>query len=86
MVDRPGRVRSYRKTYRWTKTQRQRVLKRFGRRCAACGDPGSDGKGKGLHQAHILDHALGGADVDSNIWLLCASCHRRWDAGKRVRR
>jgi len=79
-------VRSYRKTYRWTKTQRQRVLKRSGRCCVACGNPGTDGKGKGLHQAHIVNHADGGPDDDSNIILLCPGCHRRYDAKKRPAR
>ena len=81
MTDRPGNVRSYRKTYRWTKQVRQEVLRRD-RVCRGCGDAGSDGKGRGLHLAHLIDHQDGGPDTAANLVLLCPRCHRLFDAPK----
>lgn len=87
MVDRPGRVRSYRFRSSWRGPVRRAVLNRWGHRCAGCGWPGSDGKGKGLQLAHLVDHEQGGSDDESNLVPLCGRCHRRFDAAKRrVRR
>lgn len=74
--------RAYRHTYRWRHGLRQRVLKRDGYRCVFCGDPGTDGKGKGLTLAHIEDHALGGADNEGNVVTACRPCHGRIDGPK----
>lgn len=63
--------------------QRQAVLEKFGRCCALCGNPGDDGNGKGLTQAHVVAHDEGGSDGIDNIVLLCRVCHGRMDGGRR---
>lgn len=84
MVDTARQRRGYRFTSAWRGPLRQRVLKRWGYRCAGCGWPGTDGKGKGLQKAHIVDRADGGPDDESNIIPLCPPCHGRYDAEKRA--
>lgn len=69
----------YRHKNKWRTTQRQAILRRD-RYCRLCGNPGTDGKGKGLIQAHLISHAQGGSDDASNIVLLCPACHRTYDA------
>ena len=87
MADRPGRTRSYRFKAAWRGPVRARVLKRYGFRCVGCGDPGSDGKGKGLQLAHLVDHDAGGRDDETNVVPMCGRCHRGFDAAKqRARR
>lgn len=51
---------------------------RDGRYCRCCdkrSDPDSSGLLKRGHRHHLLYRSAGGADVDSNIVTLCASCH-----------
>lgn len=74
-------VRSYRKTAAWQGGRvRKAVLERQGGRCALCGWPGEDGRGKGMHLAHLVPWPFG-ADDESNLVGLCPSDHRRFDAG-----
>jgi 5-methylcytosine-specific restriction endonuclease McrA len=78
--------RSYRFKSEWRRGQRQRILARDGG-CRLCGNTGSDGKGRGLAQAHLEDAGPGVPNDDSNVVLLCPPCHRRFDAAKqRARR
>jgi len=83
MADRPGRVRAYRQKGKWRGETRRKVLARSGNCCAACGWPGTDGRGRGLHLAHIFDHDHGGPDDASNLVALCPHDHALYDAQKR---
>jgi predicted restriction endonuclease len=79
--------RRYRHTSRWRTTTRTAVLAKTGNRCAVCGWPGQDGKGKGIHLAHIIEPELGGSNEACNLLPLCPTHHRGYDAGKqRARR
>jgi len=71
--------RDYRFKGPWRGSLRRRVLAIWGARCAMCGWPGTDGKGNGLHLAHLVPAPIGAAD-ETNLVPLCASCHRRFDA------
>lgn len=74
--------RSYRKTAAWQGGRvRKAVLATTGGRCAICAWPGSDGRGRGMHLAHVVPHPYG-ADDESNLVPLCASCHRSFDAAR----
>jgi predicted restriction endonuclease len=76
--------RSYRFKKAWRTTTRKVVLATTGGRCAFCGDPGTDGHGKGLHQAHLIPHSQGGPDDPGNLVPLCARCHRSFDNQTRI--
>ena len=74
--------RNYRKTAAWQGGRvRKAVLATTGGRCAICAWPGSDGRGRGMHLAHVVPHPYG-ADDESNLVPLCASCHRSFDAAR----
>jgi 5-methylcytosine-specific restriction endonuclease McrA len=47
-----------------------RVLKRDGWRCQVCGSRTE------LQVHHIQSRALLGADVEDNLFTVCAACHR----------
>jgi 5-methylcytosine-specific restriction endonuclease McrA len=57
---------------------RQRVRRRDGNQCTACGIRGSDGARLSVH--HI---ERGGPDTMENLTLLCSRCHARADANAR---
>jgi predicted restriction endonuclease len=82
MPSRPGE-RLYRFKASWRGMLRSQALERAGYRCESCGNPGEDGKGKGLQLAHIVDDRLGGQPVLSNVVVLCRPHHQQFDAGKR---
>ena len=73
--------RNYRFKGAWRGSTRREVLAAWGYSCALCRWPGSDGHGRGLHQAHLVPWPLG-PDDKSNLVPLCAPCHRRFDAGR----
>lgn len=73
--------RAYRFKRKWRDEQRQRLLKAQGGRCATC--PALDVPGQRLHQAHLVPWP--GGD-DTQTILLCAACHRRFDAARRAGR
>ena len=56
----------------------QLVTRRDGRRCRACGRR-TNPEGLTLldrgHHHHVVFRSAGGADVSSNVCLLCARCH-----------
>lgn len=81
MPSAPGQ-RAYRHTYRWRHSLRATVLKRDGYRCVFCGDPGTDGKGKGLTLAHIEDRVFTSSDRPEDLVTACPSCHGRIDGHK----
>lgn len=83
-MSRTGTV-TYRFRGAWRGPTRRVVLERQGRRCAFCGWPGTDGKGKGLQLAHLVEHSAGGADTEDNLVGLCPPCHRRFDSKRRRR-
>jgi len=67
-------------TRAWRTHQRAERLAAAGYRCEHCGYPGTDGRGRGLHQAHLVPDRVGGpSDL---VIILCASCHRRYDAAQ----
>lgn len=66
--------RSYRFTGQW-RAQRQRLLREQGGQCALC--PAVNRPGAPLHQAHLVPYPIGD---DTQTVLLCALCHRRFDA------
>ena len=67
--------RSYRFKSSWRRGQRKALLKAQGNRCALC--PALDRPGARLHQAHLVAAPFGD---DTQTILLCALCHRRFDA------
>lgn len=75
--------RTYRHKNVWRTTTRAAVLAKTGGVCIMCGWPGTDGKGKGMQLAHIVDHEQGGSDEAPNLLPMCGPCHGRYDAGKR---
>ncbi|BAD55092.1 HNH endonuclease [Nocardia farcinica] len=46
----------------------ERIRRRDHRTCQQCGQPGSQ-------VDHRINVAAGGTDDDSNLWVLCDSCH-----------
>ena len=82
MPSRPGQ-RTYRFKNEWRTSTRAAVLAKTGGVCILCGWPGTDGKGGGMQKAHLVDHALGGTDDESNLVPMCGPCHGRYDAGQR---
>ena len=87
MTDSVGhRGNRYRDRNQWRTTIRKQVLAKTGGVCASCGNPGTDGRGKGLQLAHIIPHDLGGPDTAANLAPLCATCHRQFDRGPRRQR
>jgi 5-methylcytosine-specific restriction endonuclease McrA len=84
MGSKPGE-RLYRMKHKWMTTTRAETLAKTGGVCAMCGNAGTDGKGKGLVQAHLVPHSAGGADDSSNLVPLCHPCHNRMDAPLRRR-
>jgi predicted restriction endonuclease len=78
----PGQ-RTYRHTYAWRNGVKAAVLAKTGGVCIFCGWPGTDGKGKGMMKAHIVDHDQGGSDDPSNLLPMCPTHHAQYDAGKR---
>lgn len=54
-----------------------RVTRRDGKRCRVCGKAGAE-------HHHVLPRSLGGRDIDSNLVLLCAECHR-WRHAQLIR-
>jgi hypothetical protein len=53
---------------------RQRVWQRYGGRCAECGAD------QYLEFDHIIPHAKGGSNSDSNVQLLCRGCNGKKSA------
>ena len=84
MGSKPGE-RLYRMKHKWMTTTRAETLAKTGGVCAMCGNAGTDGRGKGLVQAHLVPHSAGGADDSSNLVPLCHPCHNRMDAPLRRR-
>jgi hypothetical protein len=76
--------RSYRFTSHWRRHVRPLVLRRQGYRCLLCPYAGWDGRGKGLHLAHLIPWPAG-PDDETNTVALCATCHRRFDAGRKIK-
>lgn len=79
MTYRPSRPEYH--THRFRNTTRRQVLDRDGRRCQACGSPGTDGNGAGLALHHIVARRHGGPDTPDNLVTLCAVCHGRIHGG-----
>jgi 5-methylcytosine-specific restriction endonuclease McrA len=75
----------YRFKNAWRTTTRKATLAKTGGCCALCGWSGTDGHGKGLHQAHLVADQHGGPATSSNLVPLCPPCHRRYDAGQQKR-
>ena len=73
--------RSYRFRSDWRRRVRRIVLARQGGTCAwqGCAWAGTDGRGKGMHLAHVTP-APYGANDETNVVGLCPSHHRQWDA------
>jgi hypothetical protein len=69
--------RNYRFKSSWRRGQRKALLKAQGNRCALC--PATDRPGARLHQAHLVAAPFGD---DTQTILLCALCHRRFDASR----
>ena len=53
---------------------RTRILKEFGRICPVCGREDVD-----LHLCHIVPLSMGGTTDESNIVVMCATCHELFD-------
>ncbi len=73
--------RSYRFRRDWRGRVRRIVLARQGGTCAwqGCAWGGTDGRGKGMHLAHVTPAPFG-ADDETNVVGLCPSHHRQFDA------
>lgn len=89
MPDSEGNRRGYRFKNQWRTTDKQQLLARDGGcvLCAAEGvvNMGSDGKGKGLIQGHVVPERMGGGnDVDNKV-LLCPRHSGQTDGGRRYR-
>lgn len=83
-MSRPGVRRAYRHTADWRGRKRAETLAITGGRCALCGDPGSDGQGKGIHQAHLVPALENSKNESAAPALpLCVRCHRSFDAGQK---
>lgn len=73
--------RSYRFKSQWRGAMRRRVLARWGGHCAFFPWAGTDGKGRGMHMAHIIPAPLG-PDDETNVAPMCPGHHRQFDAGR----
>jgi 5-methylcytosine-specific restriction endonuclease McrA len=74
--------RGYVNRNQWRTSTRAAVLAKTGGCCALCGSTGSDGRGKGLHLAHLVPHPIG-PDDQTNLVPLCAGCHASFDGKRR---
>lgn len=78
-----GRVRrSYRHKNKWRTTQRAQAIARDGG-CVVCGDQGTDGRGKGLIQSHVIAERMGGGNGLENVVMLCPRHSGEIDGGRR---
>lgn len=62
------------KRRRFSRTEREAILKRFKDCCSACKEPITPASG--LQYDHIIPLALGGEDKAANLQPLCKTCHR----------
>jgi len=61
-----------------------RMKIRHNHTCQVCGIPTFKNKNGNYHYTeshHIIPRALGGPDIPSNILIVCANCHRKFDSG-----
>ena len=58
-----------------TKSYRKKLIKRYGKHCAICGDK------QNIETAHIVPLEIGGPTECENLVLLCHTCHSNFDGG-----